>query len=454
MKHYYCILSVALAAAGCASATAPEVSSEQGEVGIFFGNAPDGVNCISFTLANEDGSTARFQFELPASNVRVIRNLTIGAYELSAVAYQAPVPEPISNADCEAVPLDAPWSTQAPVPVIVQTNRRSNIDLTLLPAGRIGVTVHWFQAPEVIAQRQGAVGAMVANSTPFGTFVAWGIAAQGGPTGRVMAMTDFPFSVPFTLIDALPNPGELAIDADFNTVYVQNFVTGTRDSEGRVISDGAIANDLGIQVSGINPGDLGFALTNHTAYWVGMAPNAGVGAPVPFNIDCFPCSQPLATNQVGANGLTAHGNRVFWGNNDGSLQGMTVTDPAPTTLASIAPRQAYGASADDEFLYVIDVDPRLSISASKIERVPVAGGPVVTLVDGVPGGAFPIVAFHGFVYFLAADGIKRVLTTGGPVELVTAGAIGGFALATDALGHDVIYWSDVTHGGLIWRGRL
>jgi hypothetical protein len=40
------------------------------------------------------------------------------------------------------------------------------------------------------------------------------------------------------------------------------------------------------------------------------------------------------------------------------------------------------------------------------------------------------------------------------VEDVTFGAIGGFALGSDFNGHDVIHWSDVTHGGLIWRARL
>lgn len=454
MRHWQCILWVAVAAGGCARGEVPEVSSESGEVGVFLGNAPDGVNCISFTLANEDGNTANFQFVLTANNVRVIHNLTIGAYDLSAVAYAAGVPKPINNSDCEAVPLDSPWTTETAVPVVVQKNLRTNVDLTLLPTGRIGVTLHWFEPPEVVAQQQGFVQSMVANTTSSGTFVAWAVAAHGGPTGRIMALDDSPGSVPFLLIDGQPNPTETAIDPDSNTVYVQNLVTGTTDSEGHVIADGAIANSAGTSISGINPGDLGFAVANHTAYWVGMPPGAGIGVRVPFNIDCLPCVQPLATNQVGANGLTAHGNRVYWGTADGSLQGMNTADASPTTLASIAPRQAYGASAEDDFAYFIDVDPARSISTSKIDRVPSLGGLPVTLVDGIPGGAFPIVAFHGFVYFLAGDGIKRVSTVGGAVEAVTFGAIGGFALTTDLAGHDVIYWSDVTHGGLIWRARL
>jgi hypothetical protein len=111
-------------------------------------------------------------------------------------------------------------------------------------------------------------------------------------------------------------------------------------------------------------------------------------------------------------------------------------------------------TADDDFAYFIDLDPALPIDASRIDRIPAAGGTPTTLVDGIPGGAFPIQAFYGFVYLLTGEGIKRVPTSGGAVEDVTFGAISGFALSSDFSGHDVIYWSDVTHGGLIWRARL
>lgn len=453
MSHRHCVLWVAIAVAGCQAADDPDVTTDRGEVGINLGRAPDGINCISFQLDNEDGTTASFQFVLTANNVRVIPNLTIGAYDLSAVAYAADIPSPINNADCDAVPATAPWSTQAPVPVVVQKNVRSNIDLTLLPAGRIGVTVHWFEAPEVIAQHQGNVGAMVASTNPFGTFLAWEVAAHG-PTGKIVGFNDVPGALPFDIITGQTNPAEMAIDPDSNLVYFENFVTGTTDGNGQVISDGSIANSNGILVAGINPGDLGFAVANHTVYWVGMTPGAGPGGGVPFNIDCFPCTQPLATGQVGANGLTAHGDRVYWGTSDGELHGMTAGDAAPTTLFNIAPRRAYGASADDQFVYFIDVSPFESIDTSKIDQVPSGGGATVTLVDGIVGGAFPIVAFHSFVYFQTFDGIKRVSTAGGPVEDVVFGSIGGFALTTDVNGFDLLYWSDATHGGLIWRGRL
>jgi hypothetical protein len=440
--------------AGCSGGSDPAVESARGEVGIFVGNPPDVVNCISFTLANEDGNTSSFQFEVTTSNVRVIRNLTIGAYDLSAVAYAADIPEPIGDSDCQAVPVVSPWSTEASIPVVVQRDLRNNVDLTLLPTGRIGVTVHWFEPPEVVAQHQGNVQAMVANTTSTGTLVAWTVAAHGGATGKVVALSQSLGPTPFTTLSGLSNPGEMAIDPDSSVIYVDNLVTGTTDAEGHQLADGSVWSSFGEQVGGINPGDLGFAVADHTAYWVGMPPGVGVGAPVPFNIDCTPCTAPLATGQNGANGLTAHGARVYWGTSDGAVHGMAVTDPSPATLGSIAPRRAYGATADDEFAYFIDVDPAQPIDASKIDRVPAGGGAVTTLLDGIPGGAFPIQAFHGFVYFLTGEGIKRVPTGGGAVEDVTFGAIGGFALTTGLDGFDVIYWSDVTHGGLIWRAVL
>src|SRR5215813_13774052 len=124
MRYGKSIFGAAVFAVGCAGQGAPAVSSAQGEVGVFLGNAPDGVNCISFTLANEDGNTASFQFATAAINTRVIRNLTIGAYDLSAVAYAAPVPNPVTDADCQTVPANVPWSTEAAVPVVVQRDRR------------------------------------------------------------------------------------------------------------------------------------------------------------------------------------------------------------------------------------------------------------------------------------------------------------------------------------------
>ena len=452
MRH--CVLWAVLLVVGCQSDSDPTTSSDQGELGVVLGNAPDGVNCISFTLANADGNTASQQFALTAGNVRTIRNLAVGAYDLSAVAYAVSVPAPVSDSDCQTVPLNSPWTTEAPAPVVVQKNVRNSVDLTLLPAGRITITLHWFQPPEVIAHGQGFVQAMAANTTPFGTMVAWAVAAHGGPTGRLMGIFDSPSSGPFIILDGQSLPGEVTIDPDFNVVYMDNFPTGMTDSEGNIIPDGSIWGSFGQLVAGNNPGDLGIAVANHRPYWVEMPLGADLGVNEPSSIDCFPCEQPLATNQFGANGLTAHGSRVYWGNLDGSLQGMDVTDLVPTTLANIAPRTAYGASADDQFVYFADVDPALSIDTSKIDQVPTFGGPAVTLVDGIPGGAFPIVVFHGYVYFLTGEGIKRVPTTGGAVGDVVSGAIGGFALTTDLAGHDVLYWSDQTHGGLIWRARL
>jgi len=58
------------------------------------------------------------------------------------------------------------------------------------------------------------------------------------------------------------------------------------------------------------------------------------------------------------------------------------------------------------------------------------------------------------VYYLDVLGIHRVPVNSGAPEDVVTGTFGGFALTTDSAGHDVMYYTDPTHGGLIWRGRV
>lgn len=463
MRIRQCVVLSVVCMAGCLDAEGPgidedpDTSTDRGEIGVILGRAPDGVNCINFTLTSANGTVSEFPFTT-TTGLRTLPNLPAGAYELTAVAYPAIVPGPITNADCESVPVLSPWTTEAPINVVVQRALRTDINLTMLPTGRIGVTVTWLVPPVVIAQGQGQVGAMAAVPTPFSTYVTYLVHASG-PNSRIMASHDFevfpgsPQPLPNVLQTGLPNPGQLVIDPDSLTVYAQNAITRTTSSQGVFFNDGAITSSNGLFFGGINPGDLGLAVANHTPYWVGMPQGAVVGSNLPFSIDCTPCAQPLAANEIGANALTAHGDRVFWGLNDGSLRGMAVNDVFPTTLASIAPGQAYGAAADADFVYFIAVAPFEPISASKIYRVPATGGEPVLLVDGVIGGAFPLSAHNGFVYFLSGEGVKRVSRFGGPVEDLVFGVIGGFAVTT-MFGRDVLYWSDVTHGGLIWRAGL
>ncbi len=445
MKNLQRVVVAAALLAGCQTGEDPQVGSEGSEIGVTLPHAPNGVNCISFKLTDESGGTTSYQFAMNTTTIR-IRNIPIGAYSLSAVAYFADAPNPISDADCQNVPLASPWATDGGTLVVVQKNTLTQVSLTLVETGRVAITAQFVLAPEVIALSSGPLGAMVANDNGSGPFIAWGINSTQGANGQVMGLLASPGNVPFTIASGQTNVGEMAIDPTNNFVYWENFPTRATDANGNFIDNGSLWQWDGTTalevLSGLNPTDLGFAVANHTAYF-GDFTNA--------SIDCFPCAQPLALGEPVPQALMAHANKVTWGRNDGVIKIMNVTDIGPTTLANIAPRQAYGLALDDDFVYTIDFETGGDINASNVQRIPVGGGPVVPLVTGTLA-AFPITAFNGFVYYLDAEGVKRVDRNGGTPETVVSGHIGGFA-ATTTNGHDVLYWTD-DHFSLVWRGRL
>jgi hypothetical protein len=47
-----------------------------------------------------------------------------------------------------------------------------------------------------------------------------------------------------------------------------------------------------------------------------------------------------------------------------------------------------------------------------------------------------------------------VPVTGGPVNDVVDGVTGSFGADHDAEDHGVLYWTDNPRGGLVWRGRV
>ncbi|HKA91141.1 MAG TPA: hypothetical protein VKE22_25950 [Haliangiales bacterium] len=408
--------------------------------------APDGVNCISFKLTDENGASTSYQFAMNRHTIR-IRNIPIGAYDLTAVAYFANVPDPITDADCQSVPIASPWATANPTLIVIQNGQLTQVSITLVQTGRVAITAQFVLSPEVVAQTSTHAGAMVANNIGAGPFIAWGINSTSGPNGQVMGLFDSPGNVPFTIASNQTNVGEMAIDPSNNFVYWENFRTGTTDGNGHIINDGTlwVWDTISAQqvLGGLNPTDLGFAVANHTAY---------LGDFTTSSINCFPCAQPLAINEPVPQALMARGNKVTWGRADGVVKIMNVTDAAPTQIANLAPRQAYGVGLDDDFVYTIDFATGGDIDQSNVQRIPVGGGPVVPLVTGTLA-AFPIVAFNGFVYYSDGEGLKRVDRNGGvPAETVVTGQLGGFALTT-VNGHDTLYWTD-DHFGLVWRGRL
>jgi hypothetical protein len=443
MKAQLSWLSLALVAA-CQTGPDP-IAADTAEIGVILAGAPAGIDCVSFKLDNEDGTSQAYSFSTSGPQTLRIRNVAVGAYDLSARAYGVPAAPPIADADCAAVPVNAPWATEAPVPVVVARGEITDVSVTLVPTGRIFITTTFLQAAEVIAKAQGGVGQVAAN----GDFVAFAVAASGGANGAVFGLDDAPGSAPVLLGGGQTNPGELAIDPASGTVFWENFPTGARDADGNRVADGSMWSSTGGQLAGgLNPSDIAVAASG-AVYWGEIGTDS---------IDCAPCGAPLATGQVGANALTAHGNRVYWHNNNNggvdAIYGMNLGDAAPQLLATITPRVAFGMAADDDFLYYIDYDPSIGLAHSNLMKLPAGGGAPLALVTDTLD-AFPVVAFEGFVYFSDAAGIHRVDKNGGAVEDVVAqGAVSGFAVTTGADGHGRIYWSDQSHGGLIWRARL
>jgi hypothetical protein len=445
-----CISGALFLAVGCGDGSgAGDIPIETGSVsqadtiGVTLAGVPGDVDCISFTLTKEDGTVQDAQFSLTGPRILRIRNVGVGAYELSAVAYSSGLNPPISDAACAAVPLNAPWATEAPVPVIVQRGQPTQVSITLVPAGRIVITPNFFEAPEVIASGQGPVSFIAAN----GNFVAWVVKKQDTEPGVVMSL-DTGVGTPSLVAGDQTNPAQILVAPPTNTVFWENLPSLARDQDGNFINDGSIWSSTGGELrTGLDPTDLGFATANSTFYW---------GERSSATIECEPCSVPFATGEPGANTLTAIANHVFWSVSASSvalIRAKDVTEATPRTLADTAPRDAYGMAADSQSLYFIDSERFGDIDDSTISKMPLGGGPITPLVEHTLA-AFPIAVFKGFVYYVDVLGVHRVPVNTGAPEDVATGTIKGFALTTDAAGHDVMYWTDPTHGGLIWRGRL
>src|SRR5215470_14091484 len=119
MKKLHVAILAAALLGGCQSADDPQVGSEGSEIGITLPRAPNGVNCISFKFTDEGGASTSYQFAINTAVIR-IRNIPVGAYDLTAVAYFGDAPDPITDADCQAVPVASPWATQDPTLVVIQ----------------------------------------------------------------------------------------------------------------------------------------------------------------------------------------------------------------------------------------------------------------------------------------------------------------------------------------------
>src|SRR5262245_43014690 len=103
-------LAAALVAGACP--TEAGVVTASADIGVTLIQAPVGVDCIAFSLADADGTRQTYVFA--AARAIRIANVTVGAYQLSAVAYASGQPAPVTDAQCAtALPASAPWTTES-----------------------------------------------------------------------------------------------------------------------------------------------------------------------------------------------------------------------------------------------------------------------------------------------------------------------------------------------------
>ncbi len=436
---------VAVALGGCVhldDRPTATTSNDPGALSVSLAGAPGGIDCINFSFADEDGVTTNVQRALNVATL-FIRDLAAGAYSLSAQAYSSGLPAPVSDGDCGTVPVNAPWATEHPVDVVLEPGERTDLQLVLVQTGRTGITPVFADTPRVIAQRQGALGLIASG----GGRVAWVVPGTGA-TASIVAVDDMQDAVPVVLVRGLTNPGEIQVDPASHAVFWTINPSGATDDGGNPVIDGGIGEFDGaplVLATNIRPSDLAMAGNGH-AYWGDLSNDA---------IGCSGCGN-LATDQVNTNAVGAHSDRVYWDDGDtNDVIGMSVTDAAPTILGHDGTRIPYGMAADDTSVYFVDFDPNDpdNINNSFIQSMPAHGGPITTLATGL-GPSFPIAVLDGFVYWTDNTRIARVPVTGGSVDDVVDGVISGFAVDHDAEGHGVLYWTDNTHGGLVWRGRV
>lgn len=126
-----------LVLAGCAGPDGPVAETGTG-VAIVLAGPRAGVDCIAFTLADEDGTVTTRAFALAGRSAIHLSDVAAGAYDLTAAAYPSGRTPPITDAECLPPPARPPWTTEAPVVVIVQRGQTSAVTVTLVTAGTAG----------------------------------------------------------------------------------------------------------------------------------------------------------------------------------------------------------------------------------------------------------------------------------------------------------------------------
>lgn len=432
-----------MVAASCTHGGAgdPALGSTSAAISVQLGGAPSGIDCIDLVFLDEDGTSQSFARAIPATAQIAIEDLAAGAYDLSASAYSSGMTPPIDDAACAAVPPQAPWATESPVAVVLEQDQFANASITLVPSGGVSIGVGFAQTPQVIAQAQGAVGQIAAN----GSLAAWLVNGTGS-SAQVLSLDTSSATLPTLVAAGQTNTSEIVIDPATGTLFWTESPSGARDAGGNPIDDGSVWQSTGSPselASNQSPGDIQVA-GNSTAYWGDMASNS---------IMCSACTSPFAPDQPGPNVLTAHGGYVYWGDgNTGEIYRQATGSGAPTLLYANTGRVAYSMSADDTSLYYADYSNTTGDEA--LWSLPIAGGTPTLVLDAANG--FPIAAQDGYLYWVDFSGsaVHRVPVGGGSADDLVDGVIGGFAITHDGAGDTLLYWTDNTHGGLVWAGQL
>ncbi len=124
-----------------------------------------------------------------------------------------------------------------------------------------------------------------------------------------------------------------------------------------------------------------------------------------------------------------------------SLVSIPLSGGTPLTIASGLGDFVTALAVDAKNVYFIDtmtpVDPATQTAVSSIDKVPLAGGAVETVVSGEPQ-PYTLAVAGGFLYWGDSNSdIRRMSTNGGAIETLATNQEAIRAIAVDATG---VYW--------------
>jgi hypothetical protein len=182
----------------------------------------------------------------------------------------------------------------------------------------------------------------------------------------------------------------------------------------------------------------GVAADNFNVYWL---ENGNPGSVQKVSINGGG-STVLASNRPALKAIATDGSSVFWLENTapGSIRKVPVLGGAITQVASNLPA-ASALAVDSTSLYWLE--------GTSLRKMPKAGGPIITLSNGVIAQALATDGVRLFFTDNAAGTIRTMPVAGGGTSLLHAGAPSLTATAVDATS---VYWTENTGPGRVKTG--